>query len=125
MIRALILRVPFQVALPLLSVPFVAPVYGASGEMLEVFDVDLSLHDLGRFMTMLLPAINAHRPDPGAGNRWAVGGEGSGGRKIGLIDSLHWCAIARACRPRRSGIVVRRRSRHFAIAQRKAKTSPL
>lgn len=38
---------------PVLSVPFVAPVYGSSGEMLGVFDVEFSLHDLGRFLGTL------------------------------------------------------------------------
>lgn len=36
-----------------LSVPYVAPVYGGSGEMLGVFDVEFSLHDLGRFLSGL------------------------------------------------------------------------
>jgi serine phosphatase RsbU (regulator of sigma subunit) len=36
-----------------LSVPYVTPVYGGSGEMLGVFDVEFSLHDLGRFLSTL------------------------------------------------------------------------
>ncbi len=36
-----------------LSVPYVAPVYGGSGEMLGVFDVEFSLHDLGLFLSSL------------------------------------------------------------------------
>lgn len=36
-----------------LSIPFVAPVYGGTGEMLGVFDVEFSLHDLGRFLSSL------------------------------------------------------------------------
>ncbi len=38
---------------PVLGVPFVVPVYGDSGEMLGVFDVEFSLHDLGRFLAGL------------------------------------------------------------------------
>jgi len=38
---------------PVLGVPFVVPVYGNSGEMLGVFDVEFSLHDLSRFLGTL------------------------------------------------------------------------
>ncbi len=38
---------------PVLGVPFVVPVYGNSGEMLGVFDVEFSLHDLGQFLGTL------------------------------------------------------------------------
>lgn len=45
--------VPRPASGDVLSVPFVAPVYGGSGEMLGVFDVEFSLHDLGRFLASL------------------------------------------------------------------------
>ncbi|MBI1733199.1 MAG: SpoIIE family protein phosphatase [Gammaproteobacteria bacterium] len=45
--------VPKAGMVPVLSVPFVAPVYGRSGEMLGVFDVEISLHDLGDFLRTL------------------------------------------------------------------------
>ncbi len=45
--------VPKENMEPVLSVPFVAPVFGGNGEMLGVFDVEFSLHDLGRFLNSL------------------------------------------------------------------------
>jgi serine phosphatase RsbU (regulator of sigma subunit) len=38
---------------PVLAVPYVAPVYGSHGEMLGVFDVEFSLHDISGFLATL------------------------------------------------------------------------